>query len=240
MYNFLWEARLFLIEVAQFREIELWKRLLFIVLSESKFQKLLKEFNYKKLSQVIEELKDSITNEEVINSLDNSIHSVPKVKSLIIDTLVTLRTEQNISNKTFIELLKDFVILLNESNYENNDNYDFFYEKEKEFDLYFKNKEYILENYIVYYLYGNFMIALNSKDIHGVIVKMIIEYSIIKKLLLEKWNSNNKKLEDNNIIEVLYSFSRTVEHNNIYIDKVYKIMKDASYDTMAYLTIMLR
>lgn len=240
LYDFLWEVRSFFIEIAQFREVKLWKRLLFILLSEAKFQKLLKESDYKQLPQVMESLMNTITNEEFIKSLDDSIHPVPKVKSLIIDTLVTLRTQQCIANKTFNKLLKDFALLLNESNYENSDNYNFLNEKEKEFDIYFRSKEYILENYIVYDLYGNFMKAANSKDIHMIIVKMIIEYSMMKKLLLAKWNANNKKIEDDDIIDVIYSFSRTVEHNNTYIDKVYNSMKDAGYDTIAYLTIMVR
>lgn len=240
IYDFLWEVRSFLIEVAQFREVELWKRLLFILLSESKFQKLLKESNYKNLPKVIESLMSTITNEEFINSLDNRIHSVLKVKSLIVDTLVTLRTQQSITNITAVKLLRDFVLLLNETDYENSDNFDLLKEKEEEFEVYFKNREYILENYIVYDLYRNFMKAANSKDIHMVIVKMIIEYSMIKKLLLAKWNANNKKLEDDDIIDVIYSFSRTVEHNNTYIDKVYNSMKEAGYDTIAYLTIMVK
>ncbi len=240
LYEFLWEVRSFLIEVVQFREVDLWKRLVFILLSESRFQKLLKESNYKHLPQVMELLMTTISNEEFINSLDNTIHSVLKVKSLIIDTLVALRTQQSITNQTAIELLRDFVMLLNESNYENSDNYEFLQEKEKEFDIYFKYKEYILENYIVYDLYRNFMKAGDSKNIHMVIVKMIIEYSMIKKLLLAKWNANNKIIEDDDIIDVIYSFSRTVEHNNTYIDKVYNSMKEAGYDTIAYLTIMIR
>ncbi|POO88092.1 flagellin lysine-N-methylase [Clostridium sp. 3-3] len=240
LYNFLWEVRSFFIEVVQFREIDLWKRLLFITLSEAKFQKLIKEFNYKKLPEVIKMLKDTITNIEFITSLDNTIHSVPKVKSLMIDTLITLRTQQNITNSTFKSFLSDFVVLLNESNSANDDNYSLLDEKEKEFNKYFKDKEYLLENYIVYNLYTNLLNAINSKDIHEIIVKMIIEYSIIKKLLLARWNANNKQLEDKDIIDALYSFSRTVEHSNVYINKIYKAMKDAGYDTMAYMTIMFR
>ena len=44
----------------------------------------------------------------------------------------------------------------------------------------------------------------------------------------------------NEAIDVIYSFSRTVEHNNTYIDKVYNSMKEAGYDTIAYLTIMVK
>ena len=40
MYNLLWEGRGFSIEIAQFREIKLWKRLVFIKLVEEKLQNL--------------------------------------------------------------------------------------------------------------------------------------------------------------------------------------------------------
>lgn len=240
LYNFLWEVRSFMIEIAQFREIDLWKRLLFIILSEAKFQKLIEEFNYENLPEVIEILMNTITNIEFITSLDDTIHSVPKVKSLMIDTIITLRTQKRITNSKFKSFLSDFVILLQESNYENDNDYSLLDEKEREFNIYFKGKEYILENYIVYNLYRNFMNAINSKDIHEIIVKMIIEYSIIKKLLLARWNVNNKQLEDDDIIDALYSFSRTIEHDNVYIKEIYKSIKKAGYDTMAYMTIMFR
>ncbi|ENZ31474.1 hypothetical protein HMPREF1084_02993 [Clostridium butyricum 60E.3] len=240
LYNFLWEVRSFMIEIAQFREIDLWKRLLFIILSEAKFQKLIEEFNYENLPEVIEILRNTITNIEFITSLDDTVHSVPKVKSLMIDTIITLRTQKRITNSKFKSFLSDFVILLQESNYENDNDYSLLDEKEREFNIYFKDKEYILENYIVYNLYRNFMNTINSKDIHEIIVKMIIEYSIIKKLLLARWNVNNKQLEDDDIIDALYSFSRTIEHDNVYIKEIYKSIKKAGYDTMAYMTIMFR
>ena len=240
LYNFLWEVRSFMIEIAQFREIDLWKRLLFIILSEAKFQKLIEEFNYENLPEVIEILRNTITNIEFITSLDDTVHSVPKVKSLMIDTIITLRTQKRITNSKFKSFLSDFVILLQESNYENDNDYSLLDEKEREFNIYFKDKEYLLENYIVYNLYRNFMNTINSKDIHEIIVKMIIEYSIIKKLLLARWNVNNKQLEDDDIIDALYSFSRTIEHDNVYIKEIYKSIKKAGYDTMAYMTIMFR
>lgn len=237
LYNLLWEARSLSIEIAQFKEIEIWKRLLFIKLVEEKIQNVINTSEYDQADNLINSLRESVIDSQIIESLDN-IKKVDKVKLLFISTFLRARSNAGISNNTFFGLLADFNILVNGKS--ENEVLEMLESKEKEFNEYFKEKEYILENYIVYNLYNNYMKALYSKDLNKEIVRLILSYSGIKTLLIARWSENDKLLKEEDIIDVLYSFSRILEHNEKFIEMIYKNIKEAGYDTLAYLTILVR
>jgi len=237
LYNLLWEARSLSIEVAQFKEIEIWKRLLFIKLVEEKIQNVINTSAYDQADNLINSLRESITDSQIIKLLDN-IKRVDKVKLLFISTFIKARSNVGISNNTFFGLLVDFNILVTGKS--ENETLQLLESKEKEFNEYFKEKEYILENYIVYNLYNNYMKALYSKDLNKEIVRLILSYSVIKTLLIARWSKNDKLLKEEDIIDVLYSFSRILEHSESFINIIYSKIKEAGYDTLAYLTILIR
>ena len=237
LYNLLWEARSLSIEIAQFKEIEIWKRLLFIKLVEEKIQNVINTSEYNQTDNLINSLRESVTDSQIIKSLDN-IKKVDKVKLLFISTFLKARSNAGISNNTFFGLLVDFNILVTEKS--EDEVLELLENKEKEFNEYFKEKEYILENYIVYNLYNNYMKALYSKDLNKEIVRLILSYSVIKALLIARWSKNNKSLKEEDIIDVLYSFSRMLEHSEKFIEIIYRNIKEAGYDTLAYLTILVR
>jgi lysine-N-methylase len=72
------------------------------------------------------------------------------------------------------------------------------------------------------------------------IVRLILSYSVIKVLLIARWSKSDKLLKEEDIIDVLYSFSRVLEHSEKFIEIIYKNIKEAGYDTLAYLTILVR
>ena len=83
------------------------------------------------------------------------------------------------------------------------------------------------------------MLALYSKDLNKQVNKVVITYSMIKMLLLGRWYKNNKNLTEEDFVEVLYVFSRVIEHNTIFLDKIYEVIKEVGYDKIAYITILV-
>ena len=65
IYDFFWKVRSFFIEIAQFREIELWKRILLIKYCQEKFQILINSGKYNHVDSLIEALNESITDEKI-------------------------------------------------------------------------------------------------------------------------------------------------------------------------------
>ena len=62
---------------------------------------------------------------------------------------------------------------------------------------------------------------------------------MIKMLLLGRWHKNNKNLTEEDFVGVLYVFSRVIEHNKIFLDKIYEAIKEVGYDKIAYTTILV-
>ena len=236
VYDLFWKSRGFFIEIAQFREIEIWKRITLIKFCQEKIQKLIKCGEYNKIDELIEELTNTITDDKFIKSLDD-IKSVDEVKLLFINSIIKLRTSFGINSVEFLNILSDFEQLLDG----NGDNeVEIISEIEKNFSIYFKENEYILENYLVYKLYSNCMLKIKDKDLSEPILRSIVDFSLLKKLLSVKWNKDREKFNKEDIINVIYSFSRAMEHNEIYMKSLCRNIKKAGYDNTAYLTILAR
>ncbi|MGJ0906022.1 flagellin lysine-N-methylase [Clostridium botulinum] len=237
LYNLLWEGRDLSIELAQFKEIPIWKRLILLKIIEEKLQILIDESKYNELNNTIVNLTNIITNYDVIKSLDN-INKVNRIKIQFIHMILQRRANYGKTNNRFWEILDDFNYLFGDKN--ETDILEILDIKENKFNEYFRKYEYIFENYIVYNLYNYYMQVLSTRDLNKVILILILKYSIIKILLLAKWNKNGEELNKKDIIDVLYSFSRIMEHNDGFINDLYIDIKKEEYDSLAYLTILVR
>ena len=238
LYNILWDTRSLSMEIIQFKEIEIWKRISFFKMLTDKVQNIINEKQYDNYEEVLNNFREQITSIDVINSLDK-ICVIPDVKVKFIQSALQVRSNQGTNNEKFDNLLKEYNELFDKdidfkSNVEN------IIEKEKEFNIYLKEHKNILENLLIYLIYKYFMNALYSKDLNAEVNNIILSYAMVKMLLLSRYNKNNKKLNEEDFVEVFYLFSRTVEHNIVFLPNIYKDIKEAGYDTLAYMTILVR
>lgn len=237
LYSLLWKGRSFSIQIAQFREIPIWKRLIFIKITEERLQKLIDSENNMQVSEVIEQLRNEVTSQYAIDLLDkiNNINNVEKINVIML--ILKLRVENGINNDEFkktLTYIDEFI--------EKNDDRDIqikLKEKEIEFIKYFKDKEYVLENYISCNLYSVYMNALKTKDLNKEITRLMINYSIIKLSLMSIWVKNNNELTDDDIINVIYSFSKTFDHDEIFVKSIYPEIKLKGYDSIGYLATIV-
>ncbi len=237
LYDLLWIGRSFSIDIAQFKEIPIWKRLVFVKITEGKLQELINSKEFTKVNETIENLRNEITKQDVIDSLDkiNKINNIVKLN--LITSIIEVRIKLGISNNRFINMINNINELIIGKT--NDEIQVMLKEKENRFDEYFKDKEYILENYIVYYLYNRYMKVLKNKNLNKEITILMISYSIIKLFLISIWVKNKEQLGNEDIVDVLYSFSRTIEHNRKFMGLVYNQMKSNGYDSLGYLVTLI-
>ena len=238
LYNILWEVRSLAMEIIQFKEIEIWKRISFFKMLCNKVQNIINEKQYNNYEKVLNNFRNEITDINVINSLDK-IYIIPEVKIKFIQIALQVRTNQGYNNKRFYNLIGEYNELFDKdinfkSNVEN------IIKKEEEFNVYLKEQENILENLLIYLIYKYFMNALYTKDLNAEVNNIILSYAMIKMLLLARYNKNNKELNEEDFVEVFYLFSRVVEHDTVFLPNIYKDIKEAGYDTLAYMTILVR
>lgn len=235
LYNLLWYSRSLAMEIIQFKEIEIWKRIIFLKMLCDKVQKLINEENYEDYEKLLNTFRNEITNIDVINSLDK-IKLVPNVKVNFIKSVVDISERVSRNKVKYNNLLEQYKKLFEndiDSNFEN------VIKKEYEFNKYLNNEEYIMENLLIYLIYKYFMRALHTKDLNKEINNVIISYAMIKMLLLGQYDANENKLKEDDFVEVFYVFSRVIEHNKIFLDKIYEAIKEVGYDKIAYTTILV-
>uniref|UniRef100_UPI002670D1B1 flagellin lysine-N-methylase n=1 Tax=uncultured Clostridium sp. TaxID=59620 RepID=UPI002670D1B1 len=235
LYNLLWDSRSLAMEIIQFKEIEIWKRIIFLKILTDKVQKLIDEESYENYEKVLNTFRSEITNIDVINSLDK-IKFVEDVKFDFIQSIINKSSQ--LKRVKYSQLINDYYEMFNATD-DKKENLKLLFEKEREFNIFLKDYENILENLLIYLIYGYFMLALYSKDLNKQVNKVVITYSMIKMLLLGRWFKNNKKLEEEDFVEVIYVFSRVIEHNRSFLNKIYEGVKEVGYDKIAYITILV-
>lgn len=235
LYNLLWDSRSLAMEIIQFKEIEIWKRIIFLKILTDKVQKLIDEENYENYKKVLNTFRNEITNIDIINSLDK-IKFVEDVKFDFIQSIINKSSQ--LKRVKYSELINDYYEMFNATD-DKKENLKLLFEKEREFNIFLKDYENILENLLIYLIYEYFMVALYSEDLNKQVNKVIITYSMIKMLLLGRWFKNNKELEEDDFVEVFYVFSRVIEHNSTFLNKIYEGVKEVGYDKIAYITILV-
>ncbi len=238
LYSLLWDFRNLAIEIVQFKEISIWKRIVFLKMLCDKAQNVIKNSNYSEYEEILKIFRSQIEDINIINSLDN-ISVIPAVKVKFIQSALQIRKNIGINNEKFNNLIDEYNELVKNDD-ENKDTFELVIEKEKEFNEYLKEYQDIFENLLVYLVYKHFMNAVNTKDLNKECNNIIISYAVIKMLLLARWFKNSKNLTEDDFVEVFYVFSRVIEHNEVFLTDLNNKLKEAGYDTIAYLTILVR
>lgn len=238
LYNILWDTRSLSMEIIQFKEIEIWKRISFFKMLTDKVQNIINEKQYDNYEELLNNFREQITNIDVINSLDK-ISVIPDVKVKFIQSALQVRANNGLNNDKFISLIIEYNELF-DKNIDFKNNVENIMKIEEEFNTYLKEHKNILENLLIYLIYKYFMDALYSKILNAEVNNVILSYAMIKMLLLSRYNKNDKELNENDFVEVFYLFSREIEHNLVFLPNIYKDIKEAGYDTLAYMTILVR
>lgn len=233
LYNLLWNARGLAIEIVQFKEIDVWKRIVFVKSLCDKVQKTIDKNDYENYEKVLKNFRSEIVNVDTIKSLDK-ITIVPGIKISFIQTILQLRNTAGIKNEKYLKLIDEYNELVKKNNTD-----ILIIEIENEFKEILNEYNNIMENLLVYLIYKYFMKSLYTKNLEVEISNVIISYAVIKMLLLARWYKNNKILNEDDFVEVFYVFSRVIEHNNGFLDILQNNIKDAGYDSVAYMTILV-
>ena len=237
IYDVLWEGRSLSIDLAQFKEIEIWKRIMLISIASEKLQKIIDERRYQKLNKTIEDLKKQFTSESYINYLDSFSENI-QIKIGYIKLLLQRKANSGVGNDIFIKFLDDFNYLL--ECYNSQELYVKLKLDEEKFYSYMKKFDGAMENYIVYLLYNNYFKITKAKVMKKSILLIALNYSTVRMLLFGRWKKNNEEVTEEDVVDVLYSYSRVMEHNDGFIDELYKDINQEGYNSLGYLYFLVR
>ena len=237
IYDVLWEGRSLSIDLAQFKEIEIWKRIMLISIASEELQKIIDEGRYEELNKTVDDLKKQFTSESYINYLDSFSENI-QIKIGYIKLLLQRKANSGVGNDIFIKFLDDFNYLL--ECYNSQELYVKLKLDEEKFYSYMKKFDGAMENYIVYLLYNNYFKITKVKTMKKAILLIALNYSTIRMLLFGRWKRNNEEINEEDVVDALYSYSRVMEHNDSFIDELYKDINQEGYNSLGYLYFLVR
>lgn len=98
----------------------------------------------------------------------------------------------------------------------------------------FNKLSYIIENYLVNFMYNNLFPFTESEEIFDGYIMLLIRYSLIKFYLIGL-NAKNKE----EIIDIIQVFSKAVEHHKTYLSDLLYYLKECGYDNIQFAKTLL-
>lgn len=210
-------------------------------------------FNYDNLSKFVEEFEvpgqakgcndeSLIIDDEYcldgiidLNSLIGNNDMVYKIRANFLRKMVKfIRVETDVESDSFKKYTRSLIKTFNlddENFIENNG--DNIIESLKLFDDIIKEKEYILENYLVNFIYNNMFPYSENDNIFDGYIMLLMRYSLIK-FYLASMIDENKELNDNDIVSFIQSFSKTIEHHKTYLSDSLNYIVSNEFDNMGF------
>lgn len=239
--RYFWELRIFIITLLQKRTYPLWQRLIILGLFIRQLDQLISEGKLKEIELYIGRYLNYIENGDFMEELD----SIPNELTIQMELMKEIADERiftGVNSKRFMECFAEFLHGIE---------YTAGSKKEKIGERYsnantqyykpfISQHEYIMENYLVNYVFKNLFPFSGEKSVYDNYVMMIIHYAMIKMILIGMAAYHKENLTLDHVIKLIQSFSRTVEHNTAYLKKIIKLLRDNKFNTMPYMAILIK
>lgn len=233
--RYLWDFRIFTISLLQNRNYRLWERLTILGLFFDKVSK----------SKLVDSISiianyNSNINKGLYKGELSKIPSNMEVQLLITNALTQKRVSMGTSNEKYMKLLKKCMEGIKCGKKEEESNIKGYEKAYKYYTENFEEKyEHILENYLVNDVFKD-MFPLIRKNLFENYEILIVKYSIIRMHLIGLASFYKEEFTEEKVVSLIQSFSRVVEHNNLFVDKIYSILKENNMATMAYMTMLIK
>jgi lysine-N-methylase len=238
--KFFWDIRIFCLTLLQNRTYALGKRLILIGILYKKIEALDKADNVEGIPAMLELFSNEVENEAFSSELDqiennsemqmilarmltdkqlgSSLTDAGKYLQCVVETLSGL---QIVEGGLIEDSLKTYV--------KNRDTY---------VAEYLKEKEYVLENFLVNEFFTQLMPFEAGETIWNSYLNLCVTYSIVK-LHLNGMAGYHKGLDDKTVFRLIQAFSKVTQYNRSLVMNVVTQLKDVERDTLAWMTILV-
>jgi lysine-N-methylase len=238
--RFFWELRIFTIQVLQHRQLPLSSRLTLLGLFYQKVQEKALAGETNKIPELIEQFMAMLFQDSVKQQLEE-VPTNTALQMKLAKEIIDQRFASGVNSSRYMQVITHFlhgIQYVAESTTEQiaerySEAYTNYYVP------FMADHEYILENYLVNYVYKNMFPFTGSKELFDAYVMMVIHYAMIKMLLIGN-AGYHKELTIDRVMLVIQSFAKTIEHSDVYLKKIEKLLKENGYTTMAYMSILIK
>lgn len=238
--RYFWELRIFTIQVLQNRNYSLAERLIILGMFYHRVQNQIEAGQVEEIPHIIARYTNLIAGDELRAELA-AIPAQVTIQMQLMKELADERMVKGVSSRTYLECFAQFLLGVQYTEEATVDEVAARYQEAEAtyYRPFMAGHEYILENYLVNYVFKNLFPLGGGKNLFDNYVMMVVHYALIKMHLIGM-AAFNRGLTEEVVIKLIYSFARAVEHNPPYLRHVLRLLKDNGYDTMAYMAILIK
>ncbi len=238
IYNYFWDIRVGVITILQNRKLSIEQRLILVGLMINKIEESKKNGNLESIPDHIEYYLNKIDIyelRELIDSLPNNLEVQMKLLEQIISFSYNGTLREN-----YAEYIKKFKQGLKiQDEIQINECIKAYKKSRKEYyEPYIKEREYIFENYLVNDVFQR-MFPYRDDNFLNEYMLLVMNYSIIR-LVLTGMASCDEQLTDTMVVDLIYSFSRAVLHNNAFIKSFIDALNENNFNTLSHMIILIK
>jgi lysine-N-methylase len=240
-HKYFWELRVFTISLLQNRDYTLSERLVILGLFFQKLDEVIKGRNIEEVPSLIARYQ-RLTETKVFKE---EFGEIPTNYEIQMELLKELTDERiffgSALNPRYYECFKQF---LNGINYTTENTIEEITKRYKDafkeyYNPFMKDREYILENYLVNYVFKNLFPFSKYDSVFEEYVMLVVHYAMIKLHLIGISNYH-EELNEDLVIKLIQSFVKTVEHNENYLKRIYELLKAFGFTKMSYMAILIK
>lgn len=239
--GYFWEIRIFTIQLLQNRNYKIWERLIILGMFYQKVQEAIEGNNTKEIVSIIDSYMNMI-NSNVFTEVLKSIPTHTTIQMEILKELVDIKFSKGISSKRYLECIFETLEGLKYKNEtiveEVGENYKYIYENY--YEPFMKDKEYIYENYLVNYVFANLFPTRPYKNMFENYIMLVIHYAWIKMHLIGISGYYKENFNEENIVKLVQSLSKTIDHNNVFLKHILDTLEKSNMTTMSYMAILIK
>lgn len=241
MVKYFVELRNFTISLLQNRKHPLWERIFMLGYFYEALQKSTHGRKRLPFQMLIDSFSQKIEKDDwraEMSSIDANPTLQLRFMKEITDKLNTVTEIDSQKYVRFSEELSDGLGISKDSDLETEGKkykraYEQFYEP------FMQNHEYLIENYLVNYVFGGLFPASESTKPFEAYRMLAIRYALIKYYLIGI-SSFRKGLTEGDCIQFIQVFSKAIEHHHTYLEGISAYMNRKEYDGMLSMELLLK
>lgn len=237
--DFIDEYRYMTVLILQNRNYTLEERLLVLGLFYNELEECVKEDKINEIPNLLGVYLKSVEDQTFKGAFKNVSNRLD-IQLQLCRELLVLRLNQGITSSRYLECSRDMMLGLkieaSTTNEELQDIYKYAYSQY--YEPFMQQHEYMLENYLVNYVFKNCM-PIDCDLPFKSYTRIILHYSLIKLHLVGMAN-HYEGLNSDLVIKLVQSLSKTFEHNPTYFEKIIGLIEENNIMNLTYMSILIK
>ena len=236
-----YELRGLTVEVLQNRKYDLWERLMILGLFFQAVQKSEDSGGAAEIPAIVEKYRNMVISGAFQDAFAD-IPSVTVVQRKILKQLVDERLVGGNLVPRYLECLAEMFKGLDYVGNASEEQLEKAYQDAftNYFQSFMQQYGYVMENYLVNYVFKNLFPLGGEKRVFDNYLIMILHYSLLKIHLLGILRFHGQNLDADHVIKLIQSFAKVVEHASQYVKRIFQLMRDNQMNNLAYMAILLK